>query len=70
MKVTYDREAKAMYFKLLERGLDGTTEELVPDEVIIDKTILGQIAGVEILGVEGIEDITRPRPRQRDTGKG
>lgn len=60
MKVTYDRKAKAMYFELMERGPDGITEELVPDEVIIDKTISGQIAGVEILGVEGIEDITHP----------
>ena len=59
MKVTYDREAKAMYFEFMERGIDGKTEELIPDEVIIDKTLAGQIAGIEILGVESIEDITR-----------
>ena len=59
MKVTYDREAKAMYFEFTRRGTDGTTEELVPDMVIVDKTASGKIAGVEILGVESIEDIHR-----------
>ncbi len=58
MKVTYDLEAKAMYFKFMERGQDGKTEELIPDVVILNKTALGQIAGIEILGVESIEDIT------------
>ena len=59
MKVTYDREARAMYFKFMERGLDGTTEELIPDEVVIDRNVSGQISGIEILGVDFIEDITR-----------
>lgn len=59
MKVTYDRKAKAMYFKFLKKGIDGTTEELIKDEVIIDKTKTGQIAGIEILGVDNIEDITK-----------
>jgi len=59
MKVTYDRKAEAMYFKFVERGINGSTEELIPDVVIVDKTSLGEIAGIEILGVEFIEDITR-----------
>lgn len=59
MKVTYDKEAQAMYFKFMDRGVDGQTEELIRDEVIIDKTSLGQIAGIEILGVDSIEDIRR-----------
>ena len=59
MKVTYDREAQAMYFKFMERGLDGSTEELILDEVVIDKTKLGQISGIEILGVKHIRDVTR-----------
>ena len=58
MKVTYDPKAMAMYFKFTERGIGGTTEELLPDWVFIDKTVLGQISGIEILGVEFIEDIT------------
>ena len=59
MKVTYDKEAQAMYFEFMERGIDGTTEEFIPDVVIIDKTRLGQISGIEILGVKNIKNITR-----------
>ncbi len=58
MRVTYDLEAKAMYFKFTKRGQGGKTEELIPNVVILDKTISGQIAGIEILGVESIKDIT------------
>ena len=59
MKVTYDREAKAMYFELMDRGVGGRTEEFIPNEVILDKNALGQVAGIEILGVDYIEEITR-----------
>lgn len=58
MRVTYDSRAQAMYFKFKERGANGRTEELVPDTVIIDKTADGEISGIEILGVEAVEDIT------------
>ena len=59
MKVTYDREAHAMYFEFTERGAGGYCEDLISDEVMLDKTASGQIAGIEILGVDEIEDITR-----------
>ena len=61
MKVTYDREAQGMYFRFGERGDDGSTEELVPNWVFIDKTKTGEISGIEILNVESIEDITHQR---------
>ncbi len=61
MKVTYDQEARAMYLSFCKRGISGTTEELIPDQVIIDKTVRGKIAGIEILGVDSIEDITGKR---------
>ena len=57
MKVTYDKEARAMYFEFMERGADGSTEELIPDEVILDKTSQGVISGIEILGVDFIEEL-------------
>ena len=57
MKVTYDREAEAMYFKFMEGH--GKLEELVEDYVFIDRTPLGQVIGIEILNVHSIEDITR-----------
>jgi len=57
MKVTYDKTAKALYIQLLPDGVSklAPTEEIVQDTVFLDKTNLGQIYGIEILGVENIE---------------
>ena len=59
MRITWDKQAHALYIELLDlpRGRDGSTEELVPDTVMIDKTALQQISGIEILGVDSIEEI-------------
>ncbi len=55
MKVEYDIKAKALYIKFLERGENGKTEDLIKDEVILDKTQFQQIAGIKILNVEEIK---------------
>jgi hypothetical protein len=46
-----------MYFELLEGVKASYTEELISDRVMLDKTSLGQIVGLDILGVDGIEEI-------------
>lgn len=60
MKVEYDKEAEAIYVKLMDIPNGGVdhTEELVPDTIMVDRTKLGAICGIEILGVDKIEDIT------------
>ena len=58
MKVTYDSKAQALYIKLFNTK-HGISEELVGDVVILDKTEFGQIYGIEVLGVEKVEDITK-----------
>ena len=60
MRVRYDPIAQALYIKILEGNYKRKpgVEELVEDTVFIDKTTLGQIIGIEVLGVESIEDIT------------
>lgn len=51
MKVTLDSHG-CMYIHLIE-GIEAVkTEELVKDQVLIDKTCAGQIAGIEVLNVE------------------
>ena len=56
MKVTYDREAKALYIYILEGDFKRRTEELVEGLVFLDKDPLEFIAGIEILGVDKIEE--------------
>lgn len=59
MKVEYDKETNALYIKIadIERGRDGSCEELVEDVVIIDRNKEGIITGIEVLGVESIENL-------------
>ena len=52
MRVTWDRQAKALYVCIIKNPELDHTEEWVKDMVYVDKTILGQIAGIEILNVE------------------
>ena len=47
MKVSYDREADALYVSLNEERPDGVVE--VRDEVNLDVTADGRIIGIEIL---------------------
>jgi len=47
MKVSYDREADALYISLNEELPDGVVE--VRDEVNLDVTADGRIIGIEIL---------------------
>lgn len=54
MKVEYDEEAKALYIYIIDATI-AHTEELVANEVMIDKTAFQQIVGIEILGVDKIE---------------
>lgn len=55
MRVTYDAEAQAIYIKFFD-GDHGKCEELI-DGITLDKTPLGQIYGMEILGIDRIEFI-------------
>ena len=57
MRVTYDKQAQAISVKFAERGVGGKCEELILDIVTLDKNMSGQITGIEILGVEAIEEI-------------
>lgn len=61
MKVTYDRKAKALYIKISSLpaipGIVKYTEEFVPDEVMLDITEQEEIYGIDVLGVEEIEEI-------------
>jgi len=59
VKVTYDREAQALYIYIAEGLEHGTTEELIPDTVMLDRSKLGVITGIEVLCVDKLEDITR-----------
>lgn len=64
IEIEYDRGAKAIYIKLRnipDGGVDHT-EELVPDTVMIDKTKSGEIVGIEVVGIENLEDITENLP--------
>ena len=70
MEATYDREAQTMYFEFSNRGLDGSTEELIEDEVLIDKNCDGEITGIEITGVTSIKDITRSSYKTPDNPDG
>jgi uncharacterized protein YuzE len=58
MEVTYDREAKAIYFKLNTLKYSHT-EELVPGSVNIDRTEEGGVIGLEVLGIDCITEITK-----------
>ena len=51
MDVKFDTEARAMYIKISE-GAISKTEELTPDTIMIDKNSVGQIIGVEIIGID------------------
>ncbi len=59
MIIEYDKEAKAIYVKLADIpsrfGVVDHTEELVAETVFIDRTKIGEIYGIEILGVDSIE---------------
>lgn len=57
MRVTFDPEAEALYIYIIEGDYERHNKELVQDTVFLDKTKLGQIAGIEILGVNKIEEI-------------
>jgi len=56
-RVTYDKQAKALYVQLIEDPGLLHCVELVDDVLILDKTELQQIAGIEILNVEEIEEL-------------
>jgi len=70
MKVTYDKEAKAIYIELvvIPAGEVSSTEELVPDEVMIDRFKNGTICGIELLCIESLED-TSGNPLISEEGK-
>ncbi len=54
MKAIYDKEAHALYIKLIDTKEILTCTELVADTVFIDKTPAQQIAGIEILHIDGV----------------
>lgn len=51
MKAKYDKEAKALYVKVLEGEYKLTTEEFA-DDILIDRTPLQEIYGIDFLNVE------------------
>lgn len=59
MKVTYDKEAQAIYIKVSDVpssfGVVDHTVELVADTVMIDYLSSGEVYGIEVLGVKEIE---------------
>lgn len=63
MKVTYDRKAQALYIKVSDVpssfGVVARTEELVADTVLVDYLPSGEVYGIDIVGIGGIEDITK-----------
>ena len=50
MKITYDKEADALYIKLKEYAVDKTKE--VDKNLIVDYDKAGEIIGIEILFVK------------------
>ncbi len=59
MKVEYDRDAQALYVELMDIPDGGVahTEELIANTIMVDRTLSGDICGIEILGVESIETL-------------
>lgn len=55
MNIQYDAEARAMYLRL-ERGEVTRTERIDP-RVLIDLDANGQVLGIELLGVDAIEQV-------------
>ncbi len=62
MKVTYDKRAGAIYIKVSDVpssfGVVDHTEELVANTVLIDYLLSGEVYGIDISGIDCIEDIT------------
>ncbi|MBH48702.1 MAG: hypothetical protein CME71_11085 [Halobacteriovorax sp.] len=50
MKITYDKNADALYIELDDQTPAHETQELRPD-LMIDKSNDGRLLGIEILGV-------------------
>ena len=48
-KITYDKEADAMYIKLQDGDYDMSDE--ISEGIILDKTESGKLLGIEVLGV-------------------
>lgn len=59
MKVTYNKEAQAIYIKVSDVpssfGIIDHTVELVTDTVLVDYLSSGEVYGIDITGVEEIE---------------
>ncbi|KKK54986.1 hypothetical protein LCGC14_3079130 [marine sediment metagenome] len=62
MKVTYDKRARAIYIQVSDVpssfGIIDHTEELVADTVLIDYLLSGEVYGIDVSGIDCIEDIT------------
>ena len=62
MKVRYDKDARAIYIKISDVpssfGVVDHTEELVADTVLVDYLPSGEVYGLDIMGIDCIEDIT------------
>ena len=62
MKVTYDKGAGAIYIQVSDVpssfGVIDHTEELVANTVLIDYLSSGEVYGIDISGIDCIEDIS------------
>ena len=57
MKVTYDKKAKALYITLIDQASHSRTEEWIPDVVLVDIDLGGQVSGIEVVGIDNIEEV-------------
>ena len=67
MKVTYDKRVQSIYIKISDVpssfGVIDHTKELVANTVLIDYLPSGEVYGIDISGIDCIEDITdKPSP--------
>ncbi len=62
MKVTYDKRARAIYIQVSDVpssfGIIDHTKELVADTVLVDYLASGEVYGIDVSGIDCIEDIT------------
>lgn len=58
MRAVYDQKAQTIYIYVNE-GKDVFSDEIVPDLVFADYNVNNDLIGIEIVGIEKLEDITK-----------
>ena len=54
MRITYDRQADAMYIDFKVGPIEATTKEIVKETIFFDYDEANRLAGIEILGASKV----------------